>query len=220
MTIKYFSGGWFVPEYEAHLQDWMTRVNKRRDGRLLYQSRKYETALTFCKSRRFAVDIGAHVGLWSWQMAKDFAKVVAFEPIPIHRECYARNMQGVNNVTLYAVALGDETKDAFIKTRTPNSSGDTGIEADGIPVQMRRLDEFELVSVDFIKVDCEGFEVFVMKGATDTLKRCKPCVIVEQKPETGMAKRYGIGVTDAVKFLESLGAKTRAAIQGDYIMTW
>jgi hypothetical protein len=43
---------------------------------------------------------------------------------------------------------------------------------------------------------------------------------VEQKPETGMADRYGIGVTDGVEFLKSLGAKVRAGIQGDYIMSF
>jgi hypothetical protein len=58
-----------------------------------------------------------------------------------------------------------------------------------------------------------------MRGAVETLKRNKPVVIVEQKPETGMEKNYHIGTTDAVKFLESLGYVQRGVMAGDYIMT-
>jgi hypothetical protein len=82
------------------------------------------------------------------------------------------------------------------------------------------LDSFNIQHIDFIKVDCEGYELFVLRGAIETLKRDKPCVIVEQKPETGMADRYGIGVTDGVEFLKSMGAVVRNTISGDYIMSW
>jgi FkbM family methyltransferase len=134
---------------------------------------------------------------------------------------------------LHRCALGEQSGRVRIKTRTPGSSGDTGVDpdaersslraavgAEGTEVEMRTLDEFALDNVDFIKADCEGYEVFVMHGAVDTLKRCKPAIIVEQKPETGLVARYKIGVTDAVKFLNSLGAQTRKVIQGDYILTW
>ena len=84
---------------------------------------------------------------------------------------------------------------------------------------MNRLDDFNFQNVDFIKIDCEGYEYFVLRGAEKTLLQNKPCIIVEQKPETGMEK-YGIGITDGVKYLESLGAKRRASIQGDYILSW
>lgn len=219
--------GWWFPDYEEHLQEWMLKVKLQERGRLTYQRHKYLAALKYCKQRRFAIDIGGHVGLWAWQMAADFDWVNAFEPMPVHRECFQRNvLEAAGNVDLFDVAVGAECRVVNLRTRTHNSSGDTGVEPDESPAEdcvqakMTTLDHWDFDEVDFIKIDCEGYELFVTQGATETLKRCKPCVIVEQKPETGGPERYGIGMVDAVKYLESLGAKKREAMQGDYIMSW
>ena len=215
--------GWYLPDREKHLQDWMLRVKKPLGDRLTYQRHKYEAALKHVKTRRVAVDIGAHVGLWSWQMAHDFETVIAFEPMPEHIECFEMNMRFRDNFRLHACALGPEAGEATLRTRTDDSSGDTGVEpggGEGHRAEMHTLDSFKLRRIDFLKIDCEGYELFVLQGAAQTLLRCKPVIIVEQKPETGMEDRYGVGTTDAVKFLQSLGAKPVKAIQGDYIMRW
>jgi hypothetical protein len=83
---------------------------------------------------------------------------------------------------------------------------------------MHRLDEFDLQDVDFIKIDTEGHELFVLKGARDTLERCKPCVMVEQKP--GKAQQFGLPQTAAVDYLRELGAVLRGELSGDYILSW
>jgi FkbM family methyltransferase len=222
-TQRVIYGGWTFPPGEAHLPQWIKKVNDVRDGRKLYQGAKYRLALSYVKQRRTAVDIGGHIGLWSWPMSKDFERVRAFEPMPEHRECYAVNMADRHNFVLHPVALGDGTlKTVHVRTRTHGSSGDTGVDlsGNGLEVPCLTLDSFELNEVDFLKCDCEGFELFVMKGAVETLKRNKPVVIVEQKPETGMEKNYNIGTKDAVRFLESLGARQVAERAGDHIMTW
>lgn len=229
-TMKFFEDvGWRMPDGEEHLQQWMHTKNVRVNGRLTYQYHKYEAALQWVKQRRVAVDVGAHVGLWSWHMARDFEQLYAFEPMSQHRECWAANMsEGLQGAKtgpmLYGVALGDHADVVTVRNRTPNSSGDTGVEPAGSTlgetVPLRTLDSFDLPTVDFLKIDCEGFELFVLQGSMATLQRCRPTVIVEQKPETGMEKRYGVGTTDAVELLESLGAKRRKVLQGDYILSW
>lgn len=216
---------WYFPDHEEHLPEWMTTVGDRRHGRLTYQAHKYDAAMRHVPvdRRRRAVDIGAHVGLWSWLMAFDFQHVNAFEPMPKHRACWKRNVaEDHKNVFLNNYALGAEECTVSVRTRTANSSGDTGVEpsGEGLKVQQKMLDQYAYDDVDFVKIDCEGYELFVCKGARDTLLRCKPVVIVEQKPETGGPERYGIGTTDAVKYLESLGAVKREGIQGDYVMAW
>ena len=51
-------GGWFFPDHEAHLQDWLRKVNDERDGRLRYQGAKQDLALAHCRQKRVAIDIG------------------------------------------------------------------------------------------------------------------------------------------------------------------
>lgn len=221
--IKFEEGGWFLPDGETHLQGWMLKMRQDCHGRLGYQLHKLEAALRISERRGLALDIGGHVGLWSWPLSHRFAGVVAFEPLAAHRACYEANLEGRGNWRLYGCALGAGDATVTVRTRTQGSSGDSGVEpagGEGERVPQRRLDDFHLAGVDLVKLDCEGYEVFVLQGAVETLLRCKPVVIVEQKPETGGAARYGIEPTAAVTFLEHLGMKRRAVVQGDYILSF
>ena len=73
--------------------------------------------------------------------------------------------------------------------------------------------------LDFLKVDCEGYELQVLQGAERTLRLNNPCVIVEQKQHI-MSRNYGTSGTPAVDFLLSLGAVVRKTISGDWILSW
>lgn len=97
----------------------------------------------------------------------------------------------------------------------PTSSGDTRIDLNGEPdTPLETLDSFDLQDVDLIKIDCEGGELFVLQGAFETLKRCKPVVVVEQKP--GKAQQFGLPETGAVAYLQKLGAQLRLTMSGDF----
>lgn len=212
---------WWMPDEEKHLIDWMQKVGHRVDGRLTYQYHKYEAALALVRDNRVAVDIGAHIGLWSYFMARDFKRLEAFEPMPSHQACWVKNMEGRDNVHLHRVALGEDIGRVTIATRTKGSTGDTGIVPGtfgGIDVAITTLDNMYIEQVDFIKIDCEGFEEFVLRGGKNTLEQCKPVVLVEQKGD--MSRKYGLEQESAVRYLESLGAKVQQIISGDYILSW
>lgn len=216
---------WYLPDHEAHLQKWMSDVNHRVDGRLTYQYGKYQEALRWCKSFRGAIDIGAHVGLWSWFMARDFERLSAFEPCAAHRACWLKNMDSLNNCDLHHCALGKISGRVTIATRTPDSSGDTGVVAENGDIRMETLDDLYVPSagftdppIDFIKIDCEGYESNIIEGGKNMLQRHKPCVIVEQKGD--MSQQYGLPKLEAVKKLQALGAVLRSEICGDYILSW
>lgn len=215
--------GWWFPDGETHLPQWMRQAQQLRDGVLQYQLHKYELALAHVRQRRLAVDVGGHVGQWSRNMAQDFATVQAFEPVPAYAECWRRNLEGRANAHLHPHALGAEPGTVSLRCGTPGSHGDTFVapreQANAaVDVMIERLDAFDLAGVDLLKIDCEGFELFVVQGAEATIKRCHPCIIVEQKP--GHAGKYGLGETAAVDLLLSWGARRRAAISGDFVLSW
>ena len=208
-------GGWFFPDHEAHLQDWLRKVNDERDGRLRYQGAKQDLALAHCRQKRVAIDIGGHVGLWSFYLAQQFETVHAFEPVAEHRACFEANVKATN-VILYPCALGAGEARVSIHT-SQGSSGDSWVNGEG-EIPMHRLDSYGFSDVDLIKVDCEGGELAALRGGEETIIRCRPTIIVEQKP--GRAQKFGLAETAAVQYLESLGAKLRAHKSGDYVLSW
>lgn len=209
--------GWWWPDHEMHMIAWMNSPKNRvqLNGRWTYQGRKQIATLKHCKHFRAAVDVGAHVGLWSYNFAHSFGAVFAFEPVAAHRECFERNMVGVSqHVHLHAIALGAE--DGMVSMWSEKgSSGNTQVDGSG-DIPMKTLDSFVLPDVDLIKIDCEGFEENVLRGAVETIARCKPTIIVEQKRD--MASRFGLPLLGAVDFLKGLGYKVAEEISGDYIM--
>lgn len=247
--MKQFGGWYFPDHEQHLLDWMQNdRHAQEVDGRLSYQWHKLSLALRYCKNFRVAVDVGAHIGLMSWHLIKLFGRVYAFEPIEEHRRCFVRNtsdlpedvtmlpMLGYRvrpdgktlnlpadlsapgcDVALMPCALGAKPGLVSLTTR-PSSSGDTYVSGPG-DIDMRTLDSFELPAMDFLKIDVEGFEAEVIKGAASTLARCKPVVLVEQKTKN-LKQNFGIDGLPAVELLRELGARVHGSISGDWIMSW
>jgi FkbM family methyltransferase len=197
-----------------HFQQWMERRGEYVDGLPTYQYHKYRAAREWVTRFGVAIDVGAHVGLWTRVMAKDFDHVLAFEPIPEHIECFRLNVTSPN-VTLYDVAIGDRNQRVRF-TRERENSGHTRVAGAG-DIPMSRLDDLDVPNVDFMKIDTEGYEIFVLRGAIETIRRCRPTIIVEQKAD--MAEDYGETRRAAVQLLVNEGYHLRKEISGDYILS-
>lgn len=206
--------GVFLPEGEKHLVEWMLNNGEMVDGKGTYQIKKLRTALSHCPRFRTAIDVGGHVGLWTMQLAKKFQCVHAFEPVEAHRECFVLNTHDLTGVTLHAAALGDHEGTVCIET-APTSSGDSRVGGDG-DIPLRTLDSYNIKEVDFIKLDCEGYEYFALKGGEQTIREWLPIIIVEQKP--GRGQRFGLTELQAVEWLMSLGYACVAKLSGDFVM--
>lgn len=218
------SHGWFFPDHEQHLPEWLGKSGVLKEGRFAYQWNKINAALSYVEKKnpaggRTAVDVGGHIGLWSYYLAHVFDQVHAFEPVAEHRACFELNTKDFTNITLHACALGaPETDDAMVSIHTSKgSSGDSWVNGKG-SIPIKRLDSFGLTNVDFIKLDCEGYELFALQGGQQLLLDNKPVVIVEQKP--GRAQKFGLKETQAVDYLRALGATLKAEMSGDFILVW
>jgi len=209
--------GWHLPAHEQHLQKWMANpknVGDRMNGRQGYQLKKQRKALSYVKQFRTAVDVGSHVGFHTFNMAHAFKQVHSFEPVALHRKCFEANTAGLTNITLHPVALGKAPGSVSMNTEV-GSSGNTTVGGKG-DIPMITLDSLGLDDVDYMKLDCEGFEENVLRGAEHLLVTCKPVIMVEQKRD--FAARFDLEPQGAVKYLKAMGYVVAVEVSGDYIM--
>jgi FkbM family methyltransferase len=143
------------------------------------------------------LDIGAHDGLLTVPLAAlPGARVVAFEPLPPAMARLRTAVAG-RNVTLHDCALG--AIDGEITLEVPSVLGvaqeqwasvaknyaairQTDPRVDAITrhsVTQKRLDSFGFADVTAIKLDVEGAEEEVIRGAATTIRTCRPVMTVE-----------------------------------------
>jgi FkbM family methyltransferase len=209
--------GWFFPDIETHFPQMLAK-NISKGGPSEYQQPVRLRSLAHVKNRRTALDIGANVGLWSRDLVKHFDQVIAFEPVEMFRECLQRNVTA-SNLAVQSVALGDSDGQVSMII-TEGNTGHTHVDptSRGGDTTIIRLDSLELDNVDYIKIDCEGFEYRVLQGAKQTIQRCRPVVVIEQKPHEMYAKHYGQFA--AVGLLEDWGMVRLDQVKDDWIMGW
>lgn len=159
------------------------------------------------------VDVGCSKGSILRIMMKYSPKgrFLAFEPLPDDYE-YLRQSFTSKNVMLYRLALSDSKGASSFNyvVTNPTYSGlrkrpyDRPDEKDSqIEVQTDLLDHVletaSVESVDFIKIDVEGAEFLVLKGAVNCLKKCKPTIVFEHG--AGAAQVYNTSSNDLFDLL-------------------
>lgn len=140
-----------------------------------------------------AIDVGANIGYHSIPMAKAVGakgRVVAIEPAPRALARLQRNLalNDVANVSVVASALGDQDVDAVtlpIQSSYPLRGG--GV-VEPVATRLSRLDtivaEQSLGWVDLVKIDVDGQEARVLRGARGTLERFRPSLFFEITPSS------------------------------------
>lgn len=168
--------------------------------------------LDACKGRRVALDIGAHVGSWSKALSEDFETVHSFEADPDNFHCLTVNSPASIN---HHNAVGNDDKAVHIQESDRGNTGNGYIQ-DGGEVQMIRLDDaMNLDALDFMKIDVEGYEPEVLRGAEGLIKQFKPVILIEQTPGTDM--RYGESYLKAGEILESWGYTLKTKMNKNYL---
>jgi len=210
--------GWQFPDFETHLPRMLKKsVDKGLPAE--YQIAVRQRSIELCTQRDVALDIGANVGLWSRDLVKSFGRVIAFEPVAVFRECLEQNVTGAN-FEVRPIALGDQdTMGTMIITE--DNSGHSHLDPNTMgagDVQVVRLDNLNLHDINYIKIDCEGYEYRILQGAEQTIRRCRPVVVIEQKPHDAYSKQYGQFA--AVDLLKDWGMIKLDQIRDDWIMGW
>lgn len=141
-----------------------------------HQAHFYKEAMKHCKSKRIAVDVGAHIGLFSSKMVKDFEYVHAFEPMFYD---YVLDNVPDTNLTVHKLGLSNEKITHNFNIRQ-HHTGMSKVDKNGIySIDCIDLDSMNLTNVDLIKIDVESHEYFVIEGMRKFLKNNSPVIIIE-----------------------------------------
>lgn len=215
--MQYWRGIW-LPATDTHMIEQMGDIAPREPT---YQKRKLDEAMKYVRRRRLAVDIGAHVGLWSIHLARSFDRVEAFEPVPLHQACWRENMLGYRNVQLHPFAVGASGIPPVKLTGRPDNTGETWVVPDEVgSCEVVDLDHHLMLlrgeTLDFLKIDVEGFEYAVVQGALDLINTDMPVIVLEQNGPHAL--KYGTPHLAARDLLLSFGYETKAVMGDDHIM--
>jgi FkbM family methyltransferase len=174
---------WILPaHWHLPLQCWVLRVVTRHE-REAFNLKKIGPC------RGMAVDAGANFGLYSWYLSKIYPRVVAFEPNP--EAATPLLAARLSNVEVIHEGLSSQAGSA--KLWIPMSKGVMmagwgSLDRENLPgadkaielsIQLCTLDSYQFQGVGFIKIDVEGHELEVLRGGEQTIKQCRPKLVVE-----------------------------------------
>lgn len=168
---------------------------------ILKQSEDIEIVLPYVTNKKVCIQAGGNVGIWAKRLAKEFEAVYTFEPDPENFQCLVYNVSEPN-VVKFQAALGEGP--AFIKVGVPtqahkNNCGAYQVLGQGIvPVMM--IDSLDLPACDLLYLDIEGYELFALQGAYQTIEKYHPVISIEQKELPYM---YGCEAEEAAHWLIS-----------------
>ena len=134
-----------------------------------------------------SLDIGAYKGVYTYFISKYSRMVYAFEPNPKSYKILKRTVD--KNVKVLPYALSDKSSYNFLKI----PKGKKGYSNQGgsirnvkldknygkLKIETKKIDDLKLKNIGFIKIDAEGVELKVLKGAKKLIKKYKPNLLIE-----------------------------------------
>jgi FkbM family methyltransferase len=197
------------------------------------------------KRQGTAVDVGAHLGLLSAAMAKYFRRVISFEPNDFNYRLLVANMSlnrllhvECNKTPLFSKAVDlslGKSEDQEIPLPIKSTKDFDGFAASNLgaysftqegtgifAATARTLDSYALDDVAFLKIDAQGADGEIVRGAVDTIRRCQPVVVFEW--EELLSQKYETSIEDVMRLFREANynvdlLKQTNDKQSDYIAT-
>jgi FkbM family methyltransferase len=215
-------GDWIIPEYDNPDKLKMVIEGKFQcDQGLL-------TAFKYVKKFDNAIDVGAWIGDSSVIMARQFKHVNLFEPVGEVADCCHQNLvdRKIKNYELFRVGLSNKSGKQTLVNKGKSFSGWISTVAAGnhnfkrsFEIDTELLDNYKFKDIDFIKIDVDSHEGFLLEGAVDFFKNNSPVIMIESK-EKDQQKYQNPLMIHPIMFLEKIGYKVQEkAGKADYILT-
>lgn len=154
------------------------KINNTLDKEMIYVKK-------ILNNKRRFIDIGACKGVYSYYFKNTFKNIDCFEPRLEEKKLFKGFLD--NTKTFHNIALSNKIGKEKFYIPVLNgqlNGGRASLEKLNFncqerTIEVKTLDSFCFDDVDLIKIDVEGHETSVISGATQTIKKCKPILIVE-----------------------------------------
>lgn len=178
--------------------------------------RTFDSVVNKIKEARVILDVGANIGSTALMFARlnPNAVIYAFEP---HNVTYKRALRNISinkfkNIELIQKGLGEQPRVVKLYEVAENNPGANRILEEGndypsTEIEIDTIDNIvrqkNLATVDFIKMDVEGYEFSVLKGAINTLLKYHPVLHIEL--DNGNLQQHNLTANMLLNFLIDAG---------------
>ena len=179
-----------------------------------FEDISFNKLLELCKPGATVIDVGTNVGwtLLNLGRLSQTGSVYGFEPDPYNYRLCKENvsLNKLNNISLFPLGLSDVNAQLNMEVRAPSNRGGNRISTSSkgsYKVDVIRLDDFEATKsanrIDLIKIDVEGYELHVLKGAVGVLRQHHPVLFIEVN-DNNLAYQ-GHSAKELIGFLNDIG---------------
>lgn len=118
------------------------------------------------------VDLGANIGLFAIHVAPYAKRIVCFEPTPSHFNLLKQLTEEFSNIELVEAAIAPSTGPIKFYTEPSNTTMNSLVNRGGYSFEVKGYslkdiaENFDLKNIDFLKMDIEGSEDFVLNEET------------------------------------------------------
>jgi FkbM family methyltransferase len=135
-------------------------------------------------------------------------KIYSFEPQKLMFEIQLSSItkNNITNIEVFNCGLGEENKESEMNPIDYELSvhiGDLSVGSGGEKIQIKRMDSIITEKVDFIKIDVQGYEKYVLLGSEEIIKNYKPTIIIEI--ESHQLLRFNYSLQELFDLIRSFG---------------
>jgi FkbM family methyltransferase len=178
--------------FAIYHNDDMVGNSLRRYGE--YQQVEIDVLLQLINDRTVVYDIGSNVGYHATAFASCAKTVYCFEANPRHFDILRTNIGGRPNCLLFNMAVSSAEGEILVEDFDSSQLGNYGSvrvgATSGTRVIKRSLDTLNIQPPDLMKIDVEGHELDVIRGAYHMIKQHRPIIYFEAQETTDLPEIY------------------------------
>jgi FkbM family methyltransferase len=195
--MKILTNGIAVVAGDTHISQWV-----QDHGKLNIAEEMLKPFQKYVPKDSNVIDVGASIGDHTITYAEwvgEQGLVIAFEPNPEAFSCLYHNTRYLQQVLPIDSVLSDSEETVLLNKL--DNSGASYYTVSDHGTLTAKLDDYDLHNISFIKIDAEGFETKIIRGAVNTIAKWRPVLLVEVNHEA--LRRIGSSYSELLALIQS-----------------